>query len=194
MKKTFPELTSRIFLEPDSLKDGLHLKLIWRRAEKEQRGVDTWMMTGLLTFTLLHKPVWAVWQFLSKAWDSRRDSYYSTDIPSVPWSEWFPVNRSAGRAYIRRKKKVGQRGSDLCDFVAVKVDSASGGVTVISHNKVCTEKKKTEPPKPEQGHHLTIAKLNTIILFPLSGTVPFGMVQEAFFCVSSVKSEPKGTK
>lgn len=28
------ELTSRMFLEFDSLKDGLHLKLIWRRAEE----------------------------------------------------------------------------------------------------------------------------------------------------------------
>lgn len=29
-----PELTSRKFLEPDSLKDGLHLKFIWRGAER----------------------------------------------------------------------------------------------------------------------------------------------------------------
>lgn len=30
-----PELTSRIFLDPDSLNDGLHLKLIWSREEEE---------------------------------------------------------------------------------------------------------------------------------------------------------------
>lgn len=36
----YPELTSLMFLEPDSLKDGLHLKLIW--GEEEIRRNNIW--------------------------------------------------------------------------------------------------------------------------------------------------------
>lgn len=48
-----PELTSRIFLDPDSLNDGLHLKLIWSREEEEgYRGLTAQLNTGSLTGTL----------------------------------------------------------------------------------------------------------------------------------------------
>lgn len=75
------ELTSRMFLEFDSLKDGLHLKLIWRRAEEGGESckyVDENWASNFYRASTVRGYV------KEKAGKFRADSCYSMDIPVEP--------------------------------------------------------------------------------------------------------------
>ena len=109
-RKKHPELTSRMFLEPDSLKDGLHLKLIWRR-KRNSRGVQRYKYRDdNQASKSAAQPIPVTGRgYKEKAWSSRTDTCYQMDTQVKPWLEWLPMIRLAGIICFRRKKYLGQR-------------------------------------------------------------------------------------
>lgn len=107
------------------------------------------MITGLLT----HKPHWVLWEGYRK----KHRAPEQTAVKS--WLEWFPMIRFAGKTCFWRKKWLGQRGPDMCDFVAVKSGKAPG-----FHIIECAQKRKTRATLTRAGTppDTVVARLNTV--------------------------------